>query len=411
MSLRDEALEMHKKNKGKLEVNAKVKVTNKEELSLAYSPGVAEPCKDIHEDKRKVFDYTMKSNTVAVVTDGSAVLGLGDIGAEASIPVMEGKAVLFKSFSGIDGIPLALDTKDTEEIIRTVKLIEPNYGGINLEDISAPRCFEIEERLKKETKIPVFHDDQHGTAIVTVAGLINALRIVDKDLSDIKVVLNGAGAAGIAIVKLLYSYGVREMVMCDSRGAIYEGRSAGMNDTKEYVAKWTNRDKVDGKLEDVIKDADVFIGVSVANLLSKEMVKSMADDPIIFAMANPDPEINPNDAKEAGAKVIGTGRSDFPNQINNVLAFPGIFRGALDVEATQINEQMKRAAVEAIADLIKPEELNPDYCIPAPFDSRVAPSVAREVAKAAMESGVARTEVDPEEIYNKTIKLAEIKSK
>ncbi|MCD8878874.1 NADP-dependent malic enzyme [Staphylococcus kloosii] len=411
MSLRDEALEMHKKNKGKLEVNAKVKVTNKEELSLAYSPGVAEPCKDIHEDKRKVFDYTMKSNTVAVVTDGSAVLGLGDIGAEASIPVMEGKAVLFKSFSGIDGIPLALDTKDTEEIIRTVKLIEPNYGGINLEDISAPRCFEIEERLKKETKIPVFHDDQHGTAIVTVAGLINALRIVDKDLSDIKVVLNGAGAAGIAIVKLLYSYGVREMVMCDSRGAIYEGRSAGMNDTKEYVAKWTNRDKVDGKLEDVIKDADVFIGVSVANLLSKEMVKSMADDPIIFAMANPDPEINPNDAKEAGAKVIGTGRSDFPNQINNVLAFPGIFRGALDVEATQINEQMKRAAVEALADLIKPEELNPDYCIPAPFDSRVAPSVAREVAKAAMESGVARTEVDPEEIYNKTIKLTEINSK
>jgi malate dehydrogenase (oxaloacetate-decarboxylating) len=411
MSLRDEALEMHKKNKGKLEVNAKVKVTNKEELSLAYSPGVAEPCKDIHEDKRKVFDYTMKSNTVAVVTDGSAVLGLGDIGAEASIPVMEGKAVLFKSFSGIDGIPLALDTKDTEEIIRTVKLIEPNYGGINLEDISAPRCFEIEERLKKETKIPVFHDDQHGTAIVTVAGLINALRIVDKDLSDIKVVLNGAGAAGIAIVKLLYSYGVREMVMCDSRGAIYEGRSAGMNDTKEYVAKWTNRDKVDGKLEDVIKDVDVFIGVSVANLLSKEMVKSMADDPIIFAMANPDPEINPNDAKEAGAKVIGTGRSDFPNQINNVLAFPGIFRGALDVEATQINEQMKRAAVEAIADLIKPEELNPDYCIPAPFDSRVAPSVAREVAKAAMESGVARTEVDPEEIYNKTIKLTELNSK
>jgi malate dehydrogenase (oxaloacetate-decarboxylating) len=411
MSLKDEALEMHKKNKGKLEVNAKVKVTNKEELSLAYSPGVAEPCKAIHEDKRKVFDYTMKSNTVAVVTDGSAVLGLGDIGAEASIPVMEGKAVLFKSFSGIDGIPLALDTKDTEEIIRTVKLIEPNYGGINLEDISAPRCFEIEERLKKETKIPVFHDDQHGTAIVTVAGLINALRIVDKDLSDIKVVLNGAGAAGIAIVKLLYSYGVHDMVMCDSRGAIYEGRSAGMNDTKEYVAKWTNRDKVDGKLEDVIKDADVFIGVSVADLLSKEMVNSMADDPIIFAMANPDPEINPNDAKEAGAKVIGTGRSDFPNQINNVLAFPGIFRGALDVEATQINEQMKRAAVEAIADLIKPEELNPDYCIPAPFDSRVAPSVAREVAKAAMESGVARTEVDPEEIYNKTIKLAEIKSK
>ncbi|BBK27958.1 NAD(P)-dependent malic enzyme [Staphylococcus arlettae] len=408
MTLRDEALEMHKRNKGKLEVKSKVKVTNKEELSLAYSPGVAEPCKEIHEDPRKVFDYTMKSNTVAVVTDGTAVLGLGDIGAEASIPVMEGKAVLFKSFSGVDGVPIALNTTDTEEIINTVKLLEPNYGGINLEDISAPRCFEIEERLKKETKIPVFHDDQHGTAIVTVAGLINALRIVEKDLSDIKVVLNGAGAAGIAIVKLLYSYGVHNMVMCDSRGAIYEGRTYGMNDTKEYVAKWTNRDKTDGKLEDVIEDADVFIGVSVADLLSKEMVESMAKDPIIFAMANPNPEINPDDAKAAGAKVIGTGRSDFPNQINNVLAFPGIFRGALDVEATHINEKMKQAAVEAIANLIQPNELNPDYCIPSPFDKRVAPSVAREVAVAAMESGVARTEVDPDDIYNKTMSLTDL---
>ncbi|EJY95481.1 NAD-dependent malic enzyme [Staphylococcus arlettae] len=408
MTLRDEALEMHKRNKGKLEVKSKVKVTNKEELSLAYSPGVAEPCKEIHEDPRKVFDYTMKSNTVAVVTDGTAVLGLGDIGAEASIPVMEGKAVLFKSFSGVDGVPIALNTTDTEEIINTVKLLEPNYGGINLEDISAPRCFEIEERLKKETKIPVFHDDQHGTAIVTVAGLINALRIVEKDLSDIKVVLNGAGAAGIAIVKLLYSYGVHNMVMCDSRGAIYEGRTYGMNDTKEYVAKWTNRDKTDGKLEDVIEDADVFIGVSVADLLSKEMVESMAKDPIIFAMANPNPEINPDDAKAAGAKVIGTGRSDFPNQINNVLAFPGIFRGALDVEATHINEKMKQAAVEAIANLIQPNELNPDYCIPGPFDKRVAPSVAREVAVAAMESGVARTEVDPDDIYNKTMSLTDL---
>ncbi|RIN31273.1 NAD-dependent malic enzyme [Staphylococcus succinus] len=408
MTLRDEALEMHRKNQGKLEVAAKVKVTNKDELSLAYSPGVAEPCKEIHEDPRKVFEYTMKGNTVAVVTDGTAVLGLGNIGAEASIPVMEGKAVLFKSFSGIDGVPIALNTTDTEEIINTVKLLEPNYGGINLEDISAPRCFEIEERLKKETKIPVFHDDQHGTAIVTVAGMINALRIVDKDLSDIKVVLNGAGAAGMAIVKLLYSYGVRDMIMCDSKGAIYEDRSFGMNDTKAYVARWTNRDKIEGSLEDVIKDADVFIGVSVADLLSKEMVESMADDPIIFAMANPNPEINPEAAKEAGAKVIGTGRSDFPNQINNVLAFPGIFRGALDVEATHINEEMKQAAVEAIADLIKPEELNPDYCIPGPFDKRVAPSVAREVAKAAMESGVARMDVDPEEIYNKTMKLTDL---
>lgn len=321
MSLRDDALEMHKENQGKLEITPNIKVTNKEELSLAYSPGVAEPCKEIHEDSRKVYDYTIKANTVAVVTDGTAVLGLGNIGAEASIPVMEGKAVLFKSFAGINGVPIALDTTDTDEIVNTVKLLQPNYGGINLEDISAPRCFEIEETLKKETNIPVFHDDQHGTAIVTMAGLINALRIVNKDLSDIKVVLNGAGAAGIAIVKLLYSYGVRDMIMCDSKGAIYEGRQHGMNDTKSYVANWTNKDKIDGSLEEVIKDADVFIGVSVADLLTKDMVKSMADDPIIFAMANPNPEIKPDNAKEAGAKVIGTGRSDFPNQINNVLAF------------------------------------------------------------------------------------------
>lgn len=409
MSLRDDALQMHKENQGKLEITPNIKVTNKEELSLAYSPGVAEPCKEIHEDPRTVYDYTIKRNTVAVVTDGTAVLGLGNIGASASIPVMEGKAVLFKSFAGINGVPNALDTKDTEEIIRTVKLISPNYGGINLEDISAPRCFEIEDRLKKETNIPVFHDDQHGTAIVTMAGLINALRIVDKDLSDIKVVLNGAGAAGIAIVKLLDSYGVRNMIMCDSRGAIFEGRSYGMNDTKDYVAKFTNKDKIEGSLQDVIKNADVFIGVSVASLLSQDMVKSMADDAIIFAMANPDPEIKPNDAKEAGAKVVGTGRSDFPNQINNVLAFPGIFRGALDTESTHINEDMKKAAVEAIANLIDEDELNPDYCIPGPFDKRVAPSVAREVAKAAMETGVARIEVDPQKVYDKTMQLTDLK--
>lgn len=409
MSLRDDALQMHKENQGKLEITPNIKVTNKEELSLAYSPGVAEPCKEIHEDPRTVYDYTIKRNTVAVVTDGTAVLGLGNIGAPASIPVMEGKTVLFKSFAGINGVPIALDTKDTEEIIRTAKLISPNYGGINLEDISAPRCFEIEDRLKKETNIPVFHDDQHGTAIVTMAGLINALRIVDKDLSEIKVVLNGAGAAGIAIVKLLDSYGVRNMIMCDSRGAIFEGRPYGMNDTKDYVAKFTNKDKIEGSLQDVIKDADVFIGVSVANLLSKDMVKSMADDAIIFAMANPDPEIKPNDAKEAGAKVVGTGRSDFPNQINNVLAFPGIFRGALDTESTHINEDMKKAAVEAIANLIDEDELNPDYCIPGPFDKRVAPSVAREVAKVAMETGVARIEVDPQKVYDKTMQLTDLK--
>ncbi|MCC3700681.1 NAD-dependent malic enzyme, partial [Staphylococcus epidermidis] len=402
MSLRDDALEMHRENQGKLEITPNVKVTNKQQLSLAYSPGVAEPCKEIHEDSRKVYEYTIKGNTVAVVTDGTAVLGLGNIGAEASIPVMEGKAALFKSFAGINGVPIALDTTDTQEIIKTVKLIEPNYGGINLEDISAPRCFEIEETLKKETNIPIFHDDQHGTAIVTMAGLINALKIVDKELTDIKVVLNGAGAAGIAIVKLLHAYGVNNMIMCDSKGAIYSGRNFGMNDTKSYVAKWTNKDKVEGSLEEVIKDADVFIGVSVADILTQDMVKTMADDPIIFAMANPNPEINPNEAKQAGAKVVGTGRSDFPNQINNVLAFPGIFRGALDVEATHINEGMKKAAVEAIVHLIDENELHPDYCIPGPFDKRVAPSVAKNVAKAAMESGVARIKIDTQEIFDKT---------
>ncbi|MGC7612622.1 NAD(P)-dependent malic enzyme [Staphylococcus epidermidis] len=409
MSLRDDALEMHRENQGKLEITPNVKVTNKQQLSLAYSPGVAEPCKEIHEDPRKVYEYTIKGNTVAVVTDGTAVLGSGNIGAEASIPVMEGKAALFKSFAGINGVPIALDTTDTQEIIKTVKLIQPNYGGINLEDISAPRCFEIEETLKKETNIPIFHDDQHGTAIVTMAGLINALKIVNKELTDIKVVLNGAGAAGIAIVKLLHAYGVNNMIMCDSKGAIYSGRNLGMNDTKTYVAKWTNKDKVEGSLEEVIKDADVFIGVSVADILTQNMVKTMADDPIIFAMANPNPEINPNEAKQAGAKVVGTGRSDFPNQINNVLAFPGIFRGALDVEATHINEHMKKAAVEAIVHLIDENELHPDYCIPGPFDKRVAPSVAKNVAKAAMESGVARIKIDTQEIFDKTMKLTDLK--
>lgn len=409
MSLRDDALEMHRENQGKLEITPNVKVTNKQQLSLAYSPGVAEPCKEIHEDPRKVYEYTIKGNTVAVVTDGTAVLGLRNIGAEASIPVMEGKAALFKSFAGINGVPIALDTTDTQEIIKTVKLIQPNYGGINLEDISAPRCFEIEETLKKETNIPIFHDDQHGTAIVTMAGLINALKIVNKELTDIKVVLNGAGAAGIAIVKLLHAYGVNNMIMCDSKGAIYSGRNLGMNDTKTYVAKWTNKDKVEGSLEEVIKDADVFIGVSVADILTQNMVKTMADDPIIFAMANPNPEINPNEAKQAGAKVVGTGRTDFPNQINNVLAFPGIFRGALDVEATHINEHMKKAAVEAIVHLIDENELHPDYCIPGPFDKRVAPSVAKNVAKAAMESGVARIKIDTQEIFDKTMKLTDLK--
>ncbi|MFC0301954.1 NADP-dependent malic enzyme [Virgibacillus soli] len=407
MSLENEALHMHKLTQGKLTMKSKVAVRNQKDLSLAYSPGVAAPCKVIHEQKDKVYDYTMKGNMVAVVSDGSAVLGLGNIGPEAALPVMEGKAVLFKNFAGVDSFPLCLATHDVEEIVRTVKLLEPTFGGVNLEDIAAPNCFIIEERLKKETNIPIFHDDQHGTAIVTVAGLINALKLVGKSFSNIKVVANGAGAAGIAIIKLLYSFGVRNMVMCDSRGAIFEGRAYGMNEVKDRVAKITNLDKQEGSLEEVLEGADVFIGVSVGGALTKEMVRKMNDDAIIFAMANPEPEIMPEEAKEVGARVVGTGRSDYPNQVNNVLAFPGIFRGALDVRATRINEKMKIAAAKAIASLIQAEELNDDYVIPGPFDKRVAPIVAASVAKAAMESGVARIQVDPEKVAAKTRKLTE----
>lgn len=406
MSLREEALHMHKMNKGKLETVSKVPVRNAEDLSLAYSPGVAEPCKEIYDKPETVYDYTMKGNTVAVVSDGTAVLGLGNIGPEAAMPVMEGKAVLFKSFAGVDAFPICLKTTDVDKIVDTVKLLEPTFGGVNLEDIAAPNCFVIEERLKKETNIPIFHDDQHGTAIVTVAGLVNALRITGKSMSEIKVVASGAGAAGIAIIKLLYNYGVRDIIMCDSKGAVFEGRTYGMNEIKEQIAKITNRDKLEGSLEEVIKGADVFVGVSVAGALTKEMVASMNADPIIFAMANPDPEIMPEDAKAAGAKVVGTGRSDFPNQVNNVLAFPGIFRGALDVRATHINEKMKVAAVKAIAGLITEDELHADYVIPGPFDERVAPEVAAAVAKAAMETGVARLKVDPADVKEKTRKLA-----
>ncbi|WP_144547910.1 NADP-dependent malic enzyme [Bacillus sp. X1(2014)] len=406
MTLREEALHMHRINKGKLESKSKVQVRNAHDLSLAYSPGVAEPCKDIYEKPELVYEYTMKGNMVAVVSDGTAVLGLGNIGPEAALPVMEGKAVLFKSFAGVDAFPICLNTTDVDKIVETVKLLEPTFGGVNLEDIAAPNCFVIEERLKKEANIPIFHDDQHGTAIVTVAGLVNALKLVGKKMTEIKVVANGAGAAGIAIIKLLYSYGVRDIIMCDTKGAIYEGRPQGMNSVKAEVAKFTNRDNLSGSLEDVIKGADVFIGVSVAGALSKEMVASMNSDSIIFAMANPDPEIMPNEAKAAGAKVVGTGRSDFPNQVNNVLAFPGIFRGALDVRATHINEKMKVAAAEAIANLISSDELNADYVIPGPFDPRVAPDVAAAVAKAAMETGVARIKVDPEEVKEKTKRLA-----
>lgn len=409
MSLREEALQLHQMNMGKLETVSKVQLQSPKDLSLAYSPGVAEPCKEIYEHPELVYDYTMKGNTVAVVTDGTAVLGLGNIGPEAALPVMEGKAVLFKSFAGVDAFPLCLGTTDVDKIVETVKLLEPTFGGVNLEDIASPNCFEIEERLKRETNIPVFHDDQHGTAIVTIAGLMNALKLKGRKIHEIKVVINGAGAAGIAIIKLLYHYGVRDIIMCDTKGAIYEGRPFGMNQLKEEVAKITNREGRKGSLKEVIQGTDIFIGVSAGGILSKEMVRSMNPDPIIFAMANPIPEIMPEDAKEAGAAVIGTGRSDYPNQVNNVLAFPGIFRGALDVRATIINEEMKQAAVEAIASLISDEQLSPNYVIPNPFDPRVAPYVARAVAKAAMETGVARRKVDPSNVHKKTKEIASIK--
>ncbi|MGD6841049.1 NAD(P)-dependent malic enzyme [Bacillus infantis] len=408
MTLREEALHMHRENQGKLESKSKVQVRNAKDLSLAYSPGVAEPCKAIYDKPETVYEYTMKGNMVAVVSDGTAVLGLGNIGPEAALPVMEGKAVLFKSFAGVDAFPICLNTTDIDKIVETVKLLEPTFGGVNLEDIAAPNCFVIEERLKKETNIPIFHDDQHGTAIVTVAGMVNALKLAGKKMNEVKVVANGAGAAGIAIIKLLYSYGVRDIIMCDTKGAIYEGRPQGMNDIKNEVAKYTNRDNKQGSLADVIVDADVFIGVSAEGALTSDMVRTMKQDPIIFAMANPNPEIMPEEAKEAGAMVVGTGRSDFPNQVNNVLAFPGIFRGALDVRATHINEKMKVAAVEAIASLVSTEELTADYVIPGPFDPRVAPAVAAAVARAAMETGVARIKVDPEEVKAKTSRLAVI---
>ena len=406
MTLREQALHMHRMNKGKLETVSKVEVKNAADLSLAYSPGVAEPCKEIYDKPSTVYEYTMKGNTVAVVSDGTAVLGLGNIGPEAALPVMEGKAVLFKSFAGVDAFPICLGTTDIDKIVETVKLMEPTFGGVNLEDIAAPNCFAIEERLKKEANIPVFHDDQHGTAIVTVAGLLNALKLAGKSLSEVKIVANGAGAAGIAIIKLLFTYGVRDVIMCDSKGAIYDGRPYGMNEVKDKIAKITNRDRLEGSLEEVIKGADVFIGVSVAGGLTADHVRSMNDNPVIFAMANPIPEIMPDTAKEAGALVVGTGRSDFPNQVNNVLAFPGIFRGALDVRATHINEKMKMAAVEAIAGLIGQDELNADYVIPRPFDPRVAPEVAAAVAQAAMDTGVARLKVDPDEVRQKTKELA-----
>ncbi|AWZ49278.1 NAD-dependent malic enzyme [Clostridiaceae bacterium 14S0207] len=389
MSYAEQALKVHKENKGKLEVRGKIKLETSDDLAVAYTPGVAAPCLEIAKDNEKIYDYTIKSNTVAIVTNGTAVLGLGNIGAGAGLPVMEGKALLFKEFGGIDAFPICIDSEDPDEIIRTVKLIQPVFGGINLEDIKAPQCFYIEEQLKKELDIPVFHDDQHGTAIVTLAGLYNALKIVKKPIDEIKVVINGSGAAGIAICKLLLSAGIKHIVMCDSKGAIVEG-APNLNESKAEISKMTNKDHETGKLVDVIKGKDVFVGVSAPNSVTKEMVKSMNKDAIIFAMANPTPEIMPDEAKEAGARVIATGRSDFPNQINNVLVFPGIFKGALHVRASEINNAMKLAAARAIASLIKEEDLNEENIIPNALDKTVADTVSAEVERIAKEEGIAR---------------------
>lgn len=383
------ALDKHAEWRGKIEVIAKAPVGTKEELAIAYTPGVAEPCLEIQKDVEKSYLYTRRWNMVAVVTDGTAVLGLGDIGPEAGMPVMEGKCALFKAFGDVDAFPLCIRSKDTDEIVRTIELLAGSFGGVNLEDISAPRCFEIEARLKERCDIPIFHDDQHGTAVVTLAGMINALRIAKKDISEVSVVVNGAGAAAIAITKLLISCGLKEVILCDRTGAIYEGRDQ-LNPAKEEIARMTNQAKKAGQLADVIKGADVFIGVSAPGVLTQDMVRSMAKDPIVFACANPVPEIYPSEALEAGAAVVATGRSDFPNQINNVLAFPGIFRGALDVRASDINNEMKIAAAKAIASLISDEELNPEYIMPAAFDERVKDTVAEAVRQAARETGVAR---------------------
>ena len=389
MDYAKESLKLHYELKGKLEITPRAKVDSKEALSLAYTPGVAEPCLVIQKDVEKSYELTRRWNTVAVVTDGTAVLGLGDIGPEAGMPVMEGKCVLFKAFGDVDAIPLCVRTKDVEEIVKTVSLLAGSFGGVNLEDISAPRCFEIEKRLKEICDIPIFHDDQHGTAVVTLAGLINALKLTGKKIEEVKIVTSGAGAAGIAIIKLLLSMGAKHVIMTDREGAIYKGRE-NLNPIKMEMAEITNLSMEKGSLSDVIKNADVFIGVSAPGTLNKDMVKSMAEKPIIFACANPIPEIFPEEAKEAGAAVVSTGRSDFPNQINNVLCFPGIFRGTLDVRAKDINDEMKVAAAYAIAELVSDQELNAEYILPAAFDERVKDAVAKAVAEAAKKSGVAR---------------------
>lgn len=383
------ALELHKSKKGKLEVVSKVKVENKDDLSVAYTPGVAEPCREIAKDKDKVYDYTFKGNLVAIVSDGTAVLGLGDIGPEAALPVMEGKALLFKEFAGVDAFPICLDTKDVDEIVNIIKKMEPTFGGINLEDISAPRCFEIERRLKEELDIPVFHDDQHGTAIVVAAALINSLKIVNKKIEEIRVVINGPGSAGIAVAKLLLSMGVKNLVLCGIDGALSRN-SKDLNSAQLEMLDYTNLDNEEGTLDKILEGKDVFIGVSVGNIVNADMISKMNEKSIVFAMANPTPEIMPDEAKKGGAYIAGTGRSDFPNQVNNVLAFPGLFKGALEVRASDINEEMKIAAAYAIADTLEDKELGTEMVLPMAFDKRVGENVANAVKEAAIKSGVAR---------------------
>jgi malate dehydrogenase (oxaloacetate-decarboxylating) len=390
MTIAEESLALHAEKRGKIEVVSTVATDNAKDLSLAYTPGVAQPCLEIQKDINKSYDLTRRWNLCLVATDGTAVLGLGDIGPEAAMPVMEGKCVLFKNFAGVDAFPLCIKSKDVDTIVETIRLITGSFGGVNLEDISAPRCFEIEAKLKECCDIPIFHDDQHGTAIITLAGLTNALKVVGKKLDQVKIVMNGAGAAAISIARLLLTAGAKNITLCDRTGAIYAGREAGMNPVKEQMAQVTNPEKIQGKLADAVQNADVFIGVSSPGVLTTEMVRTMAKDAIVFACANPTPEIFPDDAKAGGAKVVATGRSDYPNQINNVLAFPGIFRGAFDVRASEINEEMKLAASKALADLIPADKLSADYIIPAAFDPAVAPAVAAAVAEAARRTGVAR---------------------
>jgi len=405
LSIYDDALEMHEKYTGKISVISKIQVNSQHDLAMAYSPGVAEPCRQIQKDPMLRYKYTSIGNMIAVVSDGSAVLGLGNIGALAGLPVMEGKCVLFKEFGAVNAFPLCLGTQDANTIVETVKLLEPSFSGINLEDISAPRCFEIEQRLKKETNMIIFHDDQHGTAVVTTAGLINAMKLKGEKWKDLKIVVNGVGAAGVSIIKLFIKLGIKDIIACDTKGAIYKNRPEGMNSSKDEIAELTNPEGIKGKLSDVIAGRNVFVGVSAAGQLTKEMVKKMDKNSVIFALANPEPEINVEDAKSAGINIIATGRSDYPNQVNNVLAFPGIFRGALDVRSTDINDDMKVAAAYAIAELVADSELADDYIIPKPFDLRMAPNVAKKVAEAAIKTKVARLNIDPAQVEKNAIEM------